>query len=194
MLTTGKTYDQSWALLCQYNQEPFHLHHAQTVSAVMGWFADRLGHGEEKDFWMQVGLLHDIDFEHWPEEHCVKAKELLKGAGYTSELIHAVASHGYGLTGVNDAPELEMEKVLFACDELTGLIWAAALMRPSRSCKDMELKSLKKKFKDKKFAAGCSRDVITKGAELLGWELDKLLSETLQAMADTEDAVETPLQ
>ena len=140
-----------------------------------------------------MGLLHDVDFEKWPDAHCVKAKELLAQQGYTPELIHAVACHGYGLTDVDDKPELEMEKVLFAADELTGLIGAAALMRPSKSCKDMELKSLKKKYKDKKFAAGCSREVIAQGAEDLGWELDKLLELTLQAMAGTEDAIEAAL-
>lgn len=194
MLTTGKTFEESRALVWSLNAEPFHRRHAQTVAAVMGWFADELGHGEEKDFWAQVGLLHDVDFEKWPEAHCVKAKELLAQEGYTPELIHAVACHGYGLTGVEDKPELEMEKVLFAADELTGLIGAAALMRPSKSCKDMELKSLKKKYKDKKFAAGCSREVIAQGAENLGWELDKLLELTLKAMADTEDAIEAALE
>ena len=193
MLTTGKTFAESQELVYSLNAEPFHRRHAQTVAAVMGWFADELGHGEEKDFWTQVGLLHDVDFEKWPDDHCVKAKEILKDAGYTPELIHAVASHGYGLTGVDDRPELEMEKVLFAADELTGLIGAAALMRPSKSTKDMELKSLKKKYKDKKFAAGCSREVIAQGAENLGWELDKLLEMTLQAMAATEDAIEAAL-
>lgn len=193
MLTTGKTLEESRALVWSLNAEPFHRRHAQTVAAVMGWYADALDHAQEKDFWTQVGLLHDVDFEQWPDQHCVKAKELLAREGYTPELIHAVASHGYGLTGVDDAPELEMEKVLFAADELTGLIGAAALMRPSKSCKDMELKSLKKKFKDKKFAAGCSREVIAQGAERLGWELDKLLEMTLQAMAETEDAVEAAL-
>lgn len=193
MLTTNKTFEESKALVWSLNAEPFHRRHAQTVAAVMGWFADELGHGEEKDFWTQVGLLHDVDFEKWPEEHCVKARELLAQEGYTPELIHAVACHGYGLTGVEDKPELEMEKVLFAADELTGLIGAAALMRPSKSCKDMELKSLKKKYKDKKFAAGCSREVIAQGAENLGWELDKLLELTLRAMADTEDAIEAAL-
>ncbi len=193
MLTTGKTFEESRNLVWSLNAEPFHRRHAITVSAVMGWYAETLGHGDEADFWRQVGLLHDVDFERWPEEHCVKAKELLKEAGYTPELIHAVACHGYGLTGVDDKPELEMEKVLFAADELTGLIGAAALMRPSKSCKDMELKSLKKKYKDKKFAAGCSREVIAQGAESLGWELDKLLEMTLQAMAATEDAIEAAL-
>ncbi len=193
MLTTGKTFEESRDLVWSLNAEPFHRRHAITVSAVMGWYAETLGHGDEADFWRQVGLLHDVDFERWPEEHCVKAKELLAEAGYTPELIHAVACHGYGLTGVDDKPELEMEKVLFAADELTGLIGAAALMRPSKSCKDMELKSLKKKYKDKKFAAGCSREVIAQGAESLGWELDKLLEMTLQAMAATEDAIEAAL-
>ncbi len=193
MLTTGKTFEESKDLVWSLNAEPFHRRHAITVSAVMGWYAETLGHSGETDFWRQVGLLHDVDFERWPEEHCVKAKELLAEAGYTPELIHAVACHGYGLTGVDDKPELEMEKVLFAADELTGLIGAAALMRPSKSCKDMELKSLKKKYKDKKFAAGCSREVIAQGAESLGWELDKLLEMTLQAMAATEDAIEAAL-
>ncbi len=193
MLTTGKTFEQSQELVYSLNTEPFHRRHAQTVAAVMVWYADALGHGAEKDFWSQVGLLHDVDFEKWPEAHCVKAKELLAQEGYTPELIHAVACHGYGLTGVEDKPEHEMEKVLFAADELTGLIGAAALMRPSKSCKDMELKSLKKKYKDKKFAAGCSREVIAQGAENLGWELDKLLEMTLQAMAETEDAIEAAL-
>ncbi len=189
-LTIGRTRDEALALLKAYNAEPFHIRHALTVEAVMGWFAGDLGHGEEKDFWSAVGLMHDVDFEKWPEEHCVKAAELLKEAGFTSEFIHAVCAHGWGMTGSDCKPELEMEKVLFACDELTGLIGAAALMRPSKSTKDMELKSLKKKFKDKKFAAGCSRECIAQGAELLGWELDELLEKTLQAMAETEDAVE----
>lgn len=193
MLTSSKTFEESRALVWSLNAEPFHRRHAQTVAAVMGWFADELGHTGEKDFWTQVGLLHDVDFEKWPEAHCVKAKELLAQEGYTPELIHAVACHGYGLTGVEDKPELEMEKVLFAADELTGLIGAAALMRPSKSCKDMELKSLKKKYKDRKFAAGCSREVIAQGAENLGWELDKLLDMTLRAMAATEDAIEAAL-
>jgi len=176
--------------LKQYNSEPFHIRHGLTVGVVMGWFAEALGHAEEKEFWSLVGLMHDVDFEKWPEEHCVKAPELLKEAGFTDEFIHAVVCHGWGMTGVEAKPELEMEKVLFACDELTGLIGAAALMRPSKSTKDMELKSLKKKYKDKKFAAGCSREVIAQGAELLGWELDDLLGKTLQAMAETEDDIE----
>lgn len=174
------------ALLRQYNKEPFLLRHALTVEAVMGWFARQ--NGEDETFWKTVGLLHDVDYGSFPEQHCQKAPELLREAGCGEDLIHAVVSHGYGLCS-DVKPELLMEKVLFAIDELTGLIWSAALMRPSKSTKDMELSSLKKKFKDKKFAAGCSRDVIARGAEQLGWELDTLLSKTLQAMAETEDTV-----
>ena len=189
-LSAGVSREAALKLLKTYNTEPFHIRHALTVEAVMGWMADDLGHGEDREFWSLVGLMHDVDFEKWPEEHCVKAPELLAGAGCTPEFIHAVVCHGWGMTGVAVKPELEMEKVLFACDELTGLIWSAALMRPSKSAKDMELKSLKKKFKDKNFAAGCSRETIAQGAELLGWELDELLEKTLRAMAGTEDAVE----
>ena len=176
---------QAMALLRQYNKEPFHLQHALTVEAVMGWYARDLGYGEEADFWSMVGLLHDIDFEQWPEEHCQKAPELLREAGADERLIHAVVSHGYGLCA-DVEPEHEMEKVLFAADELTGLIGAAALMRPSKSVQDMEVSSLKKKFKDKKFAAGCSRDVIRQGAERLGWELETLFERTLEAMRASE--------
>lgn len=175
-------------LLKKYNRDAFHLHHAYTVEAVMRYFAEKLGYGEDADFWATVGLLHDIDFEMYPEEHCKKSPELLREGGANEELIHAVCSHGYGIC-VDVEPVHEMEKVLFACDELTGLIGACALMRPSKSCKDMELKSLKKKYKDKKFAAGCSRDIIAKGAQLLGWTLDELLESTLEAMKATEDAV-----
>lgn len=175
-------------LLKKYNKDAFHLHHAYTVEAVMRYFAEKLGYGKDADFWATVGLLHDIDFEMYPEEHCKKAPELLRECGANEELIHAVCSHGYGIC-VDVEPVHEMEKVLFACDELTGLIGACALMRPSKSCKDMELKSLKKKYKDKKFAAGCSRDIIAKGAQLLGWTLDELLESTLEAMKATEDAV-----
>ena len=175
-------------LLKKYNRDAFHLHHAYTVEAVMRYFAEKLGYGEDADFWATVGLLHDIDFEKYPEEHCKKAPELLREGGANEELIHAVCSHGCGIC-VDVEPVHEMEKVLFACDELTGLIGACALMRPSKSCKDMELKSLKKKYKDKKFAAGCSRDIIAKGAQLLGWTLDELLESTLEAMKATEDAV-----
>ena len=180
----GITREEALALLKQYNKEPFHLRHALTVEAVMDWYAARLD-PENREFWSLVGLLHDIDFENWPEEHCKKAPELLRAGGCTEECVHAVCSHGYGIC-CDVEPTLEMEKVLFAADELTGLIWSAALMRPSKSCTDMELSSLKKKFKDKKFAAGCSRDTIREGAERLGWELDKLLGDTLAAMAENE--------
>ena len=184
----GITREAALAALRKYNQEPFHLQHALTVEGVMRWYARELGYGQEADFWATVGLLHDIDFEQWPEQHCQKAPELLREAGCGDDLIRAVCSHGYGIC-CDVEPTHLMEKILFAADELTGLIGAVALMRPSKSTKDMELKSLKKKYKDKKFAAGCSRDVIARGAEQLGWELDTLLSKTLQAMAETEDTV-----
>ena len=186
------TREQALDLLKRYNKEPFHLRHALTVEAAMGWFAQELGYGDQAGFWSNVGLLHDLDFEQWPEEHCVKSQALMREAGVEEAMIRAAASHGWGLV-CDIKPEHEMEKVLFACDELTGLIGAAALMRPSKSCSDMELKSLKKKFKDKKFAAGCSREVIQQGAELLGWDLDKLLDLTLQAMQATESAVEAQM-
>jgi len=176
------------ALLRTYNAEPFHIQHGLTVEGVMRWYAGELGYGEDADFWAAVGLLHDVDFEKWPEQHCRKAPELLRAAGCSEEFVHAVCSHGFGLCS-DVEPEAEMEKVLFAADELTGLIGAAALMRPSRSVQDMELKSLKKKFKDKKFAAGCSREVIEQGAERLGWELDTLLERTLEAMRACEESV-----
>ena len=182
------TREAAYELLKKYNQEPFHIQHALTVEGVMKWYAKELGYGEEADFWGIVGLLHDIDFECYPEEHCIKAPELLREGGVSEDIIHGVVSHGYGIT-VDVAPEHEMEKVLFAADELTGLIWAAALMRPSKSTKDMELKSLKKKYKSKGFAAGCSREVIERGAEMLGWDLDKLLNMTLEAMKATEDEI-----
>lgn len=181
--------EEALALLKKYNEEEFHIHHGVTVGCVMRYLADKLGYGEEADFWEICGLLHDIDFERWPDEHCKKAPELLKEAGVDERIIHAVVSHGYGECS-DAAPEHEMEKVLFAVDELTGLIGAAALMRPSKSCKDMELKSLKKKFKDKRFAAGCSREIILRGAEQLGWELEKLQQETLEAMQACEDEIE----
>ena len=185
---TTITREEAYGLLKQYNTDAFHLRHALTVEAVMKYFAEKLGYGADKDYWGVVGLLHDIDFEQYPDEHCQKAPELLRAGGLGEDVIHAVCSHGYGL--VSDVePEHQMEKILFATDELTGLIWAAALMRPSKSTSDMELKSLKKKYKDKKFAAGCSRDVIAKGAEMLGWELDTLLDETLKAMQATENDV-----
>lgn len=173
------------ALVQKYNQEPFHLQHAYTVEAVMRWFANDLGYGADADFWALAGLLHDVDFEQYPDEHCQKAPELLAEINADEALIHAVCSHGYGLCS-DVVPTHEMEKVLFACDELTGLIGAAAKMRPSKSVQDMELSSLKKKFKDKKFAAGCSRDVIRQGAEMLDWELDQLLDKTLCAMRASE--------
>ena len=187
------TRAQAWDLLTKYNQEPFHLRHAITVEHVMGWFADKLGYGAEKEFWSLVGLLHDLDYERWPEEHCLKSQELMREAGVDEAVIRSTASHGWGHR-VDIRPEHEMERVLYAVDELTGLIGAAALMRPSKSVSDMELKSLKKKFKDKKFAAGCSRDIIAKGAELLGGDLVKLLDLTLAAMRDEEGAIEAAVE
>ncbi len=187
-MQSNLTREAALAALRQYNQEPFHIQHALTVEAVMRWFAADQGFAEDADFWATVGLLHDIDFEGWPDEHCVKCVELLEGIGASEAFIHAVCSHAYGICS-DVEPVHQMEKVLFAADELTGLIGAAARMRPSKSCTDMELSSLKKKFKDKKFAAGCSRDTIREGAERLGWELDALLDKTLQAMAATEGAM-----
>lgn len=186
------TREEAVDLLEKYNKDPFHIQHAKTVEAVMRWFAKNLGYEQEEEYWGIVGLLHDIDFELYPEEHCLKAPELLREAGIAEDMIHAVCSHGYGITvgcgaTIDVEPVKEMEKVLFAVDELTGLIWAAALMRPSKSTKDMELKSLKKKYKSKGFAAGCSREVIERGAQQLGWELEKLLTMTLQAMQECED-------
>ena len=190
--------EDALTLLKKYNKDPFHIQHALTVEAVMRWYAKELGYGDAEEYWGIVGLLHDIDFELYPEEHCLKAPELLREGGVGEDIIHAVVSHGYGITvgGVtlDVAPEHEMEKVLFAADELTGLIWAAALMRPSKSTKDMELKSLKKKYKSKGFAAGCSREVIERGAEQLGWELDKLLTMTLEAMKATEDEINAEIE
>ena len=193
------TRDEAFSLLKKYNKDPFHIQHALTVEAVMKWYANELGYGEDAEYWGIVGLLHDIDFELYPEEHCLKAPEMLREAGVGEDVIHSVISHGYGITvgcgvTIDVAPEQEMEKVLFAADELTGLIWAAALMRPSKSTKDMELKSLKKKYKSKGFAAGCSREVIERGAQQLGWELEKLLTMTLQAMAASEDTINAELE
>ena len=184
--------EQALALLRQYNKEPFHIQHALTVEGVMRWYANELGHADEADYWATVGLLHDIDFELYPDQHCKKAPELLAGSGVGEDMIHAICSHGYGIC-CDVEPQEEMEKVLFAADELTGLIWSAALMRPSKSVQDMELKSLKKKYKDKKFAAGCSRDVIQTGAERLGWELDTLLERTILAMRSCEEHVATEM-
>ena len=183
------TRDAAWALLTEYNQEHFHLKHALTVEGVMRWYAAELGYGEEADFWGIVGLLHDLDFERYPEQHCIKEQEILRERGADERLIHAVASHGWGLT-VDVRPEHEMEKVLYAADELTGLIGAAALMRPSKSVSDLELKSVKKKYKSANFAAGCSREVIERGAKLLGWELDDLISRTILAMRSCEERYE----
>ncbi len=182
------TRQQALDLLKQYNSEPFHIQHALTVEGVMDWYAKELGYGEDAEFWAMVGLLHDIDFEKWPEEHCRKAPELLRSAGLSEDFIHAVCSHGYGLCS-DVEPTHQMEKVLFAADELTGLIGAAARMRPSKSVQDMEVSSLKKKFKDKKFAAGCSRDVIAQGAERLGWTLEELMEKTILAMRSCEDRI-----
>ena len=177
--------DAAFELLKKYNKEPFHIQHALTVEAVVKYYADALGFGDETEYWGTVGLLHDIDFELYPEEHCKKAPDLLRPAGVSEDMITSICSHGYGIC-CDIKPEAEMEKVLFAADELTGLIWSAALMRPSKSVCDMEVSSLKKKFKDKKFAAGCSRDVIRTGAENLGWELDKLFEMTILAMRGCE--------
>lgn len=183
------TRDDAWALLTKYNKEPFHLRHALTVEGIMRYFANELGYGNEADFWANVGLLHDLDFEQYPNEHCVKSQELMREAGLDEDIIRSTASHGYGLTSADIEPTHEMEKVLFAIDELSGLIGAAAIMRPSKSVQDLELKSVKKKFKDKKFAAGCSRDVITNGAERLGWTVDELIEKTILAMRVDEDAI-----
>ena len=180
--------DTALELLKKYNKDEFHLRHAYTVEGVMRWYAVDQGYAGDADFWATVGLLHDVDFENWPEQHCVKAPELLQEIGASDELIHAVCSHGYGLC-CDVEPVHPMEKILFTVDELTGLIGAAALMRPSKSTKDMEVSSLKKKFKDKKFAAGCSRDVITTGAERLGWEMNDLFEKTINAMRACEDEV-----
>lgn len=184
-MKSNLTRDEALALLRKYNKEPFHIQHALTVEAVMRWYANELGYADEADYWATVGLLHDIDFENWPDQHCLKAPELLREAGVGEDMIRSVCSHGYGLC-CDIEPKHEMEKVLFAADELTGLIGAAALMRPSKSVSDMEVSSLKKKFKDKKFAAGCSRDVIRDGAERLGWELETLFSRTIDAMRSCE--------
>lgn len=175
------TPEQAYEILCQYNEGAFHREHARVVGGVMRWYAEQLGYGSEADFWQAVGILHDLDFEQWPDEHCIREQQLLRDAGVDERLIHAVASHGWGL--VSDVePTHEMEKVLFAADELTGLIGAAVRVLPSHDIHDLELKSLRKKFKNLKFAAGCSRDVITCGAGLLGWDLDTLMDRTLTAM------------
>ena len=182
------TREQALALLQKYNKEPFHIQHGLTVEGVMRWYAKELGFGDEADFWALCGLLHDVDFEMYPEEHCKKAPELLCEVNASDAMVHAICSHAYGSCSDVEPVHL-MEKVLYAADELTGLIGAAAKMRPSRSCMDMELSSLKKKFKDKKFAAGCSRDVIKLGAERLGWTLDELLDRTILAMRSCEASI-----
>lgn len=187
---TQLTREQALDLLKEYNHEPFHLRHAFTVEAVMDWYANELGYGDQASFWAMAGLLHDLDFEQYPDEHCVKVREIMEARDLDPALIHAVVSHGWGMTDGDAQPEHEMEKVLFAADELTGLIGAAALMRPSKSVQDMELSSLKKKYKDKRFAAGCSRETIAQGAEQLGWELNDLLDRTLQAMKAKEADIE----
>lgn len=181
------TPEQAYELVCEYNEGEFHRKHARIVGDVMRWYANELGYGGEADFWQTVGILHDLDFEQWPEQHCVKEQALMREMGLDESIIHATASHGWNLT-VDIKPEHEMEKVLYAADELTGLIGAAAIMLPSKSVQDLELKSLKKKFKNKKFAAGCSREVIANGAELLGWDLDTLFDRTLAAMKASPNA------
>ena len=180
-LNAGITRDAAWELLTEYNKDEFHLSHAKIMEGVMRYFANELGYGEDADYWAIVGLLHDLDFEQYPDDHCVKSQEIMGEHGIDESLIKATASHGYGLC-VDIKPEQEMEKILFATDELTGLIGAVALMRPSKSVQDLELKSVKKKYKSPSFAAGCSREVIAQGAEMLGWDLDELISRTILAM------------
>lgn len=192
-MTSTITREEALALLKEYNKESFHILHGLTVEGVMRWYANELGYSEEEEYWGLVGLLHDIDFELYPDEHCKKAPELLKKGNVSDEMIYSICSHGYGIC-VDVEPKHEMEKVLFAADELTGLIGAAARMRPSKSVMDMELSSLKKKFKDKKFAAGCSRDVIKTGAERLGWDLDTLLEKTILAMRSCEEKINQEME
>lgn len=192
-MNTKYTHESALELLRKYNKEPFHILHGLTVEGCMRWYAKELGYGDDEDFWAAAGLLHDIDFEQYPKEHCQKAVELLEEDGAEPEIIHAVCSHGYGICS-EVKPEHRMEKVLFAADELTGLIGAAAKMRPSKSVMDMELKSLKKKYKDKRFAARCSRDVIAAGAEQLGWSLDELMEKTIQAMRSCEASVQAEME
>lgn len=189
MMKSKVTREEALELLKTYNKEPFHIQHGLTVEKVMRWYARELGYGDEEEYWGITGLLHDIDFELYPEQHCQKAPELLREGGVGEDMIHSVCSHGYGICS-DEEPACEMEKVLFAADELTGLIWAAALMRPSKSIMDMEVSSVKKKFKDKRFAAGCSRDIIRQGAQMLGWELNDLFGKTLQAMQSCEKEIQ----
>ena len=192
-MTSALDREQALKLLKKYNKEPFHLLHGLTVEGVMRWYAKELGYEQEEEFWGQTGLLHDIDFELYPEEHCKKAPVLLEEAGIGEDMIHAICSHGYGLCS-DVEPVHEMEKVLFAADELTGLIGAAARMRPSKSVMDLEVSSLKKKFKDKRFAAGCSRDVILTGAERLGWTLEALMEKTILAMRSCETQIQKEME
>lgn len=175
------TQEQAWTLLKEYNQDEFHLEHADIVGKTMRYFAEKLGYGDEKDFWEVVGILHDLDFEKYPDQHCIKEQEILKEKGADEKIIHATASHGYAIT-VDIKPEHEMEKVLYAVDELTGLIGAVVVMRPSKSVQDLTLKSVKKKYKSKNFAAGCSREVIERGADMLGWTLEDLIAQTIEAL------------
>ena len=188
-MTSAITREAAWELLCKHNKDSFHIQHALTVEGLMKWYAQDLGYADQIEYWSIVGLLHDIDFEEFPEQHCLKAPELLRAGGVSEEMINSICSHGWGITGVETKPEHEMEKVLFAADELSGLVWASALMRPSKSVQDMEVKSLKKKFKTPAFAAGCSRDIIEKGAGLLGWELDILFEKTILAMRSCETSI-----
>lgn len=189
-METALTRDKAWKLLTEFNKEHFHLKHALTVEGVMRWFANELGYADDREFWGIVGLLHDLDFEQFPDRHCIKEQEIMRERDIDERIIHAAASHGYALT-VDIKPEHEMEKVLYAVDELTGLIGAAALMRPSKSVSDLELKSVKKKYKIANFAAGCSREVIERGAEMLGWELDTLIEQTILAMRSCESIYES---
>lgn len=193
MMTSTITRKEALSLLKEYNKEPFHILHGLTVEGVMRWYAKELGYVDEEEYWGIVGLLHDIDFELYPGEHCKKAPELLRKGNVSEEMIYSICSHGYGIC-VDIEPKHQMEKILFATDELTGLIGAAAKMRPSKSVMDMELSSLKKKFKDKKFAAGCSRDVIRTGTEQLGWELDTLMEKTILAMRSCEEKINQEME
>ena len=180
------TRDGAWELLREYNKDEFHLEHAEIVGKTMRYFAEKLGYGDEADFWEVVGILHDLDFEMYPQEHCIKSQEIMRERGVDERIIHATASHGYAIT-VDIKPEHEMEKVLYAVDELTGLIGAVVIMRPSKSVQDLELKSVRKKYKSKGFAAGCSREVIERGADMLGWSLDELIERTIEALRTFRD-------
>lgn len=180
------TREEAWEFLKEYNKEEFHLQHAQIVENTMKYFARELGYEEEEEFWGIVGLLHDLDFEQYPEEHCIKSQEIMRERGIDEKIIHATASHGYAIT-VDIKPEHEMEKVLYAVDELTGLIGAVVLMRPSKSVQDLKVKSVKKKYKSKNFAAGCDREVIQRGADMLGWTLEELIQRTIDALKTFQD-------